>query len=293
MFFLPETPPWLMLNNKKEEAEKSLRWLRGSVYDISKELDALEAAQGKGVQSTSLLDTIKAFKYPGAYKPFLILLVVFFFQQLSGSYAVIFYAVTLFKDIGVSTNPYIPTIVTGLIRLIGTLIGTALIKRYGRKPLMTISAILMGVFMASLAVTVFYKERFYQENCIEIKPNYSLPEHCSEEKLLTLEEEQKLSKMRLFYDIYPAVSVIIYMLVFGAGVGTIPWLLLGELCPSKVKGIASGVTVFMAFLTIFGVVKLFPFGLKYLTPHGTYGFFAVVCLYFRCCNQLDNYCIFR
>ena len=64
--------------------------------------------------------------------------------------------------------------------------------------------------------------------------------------------------------------------VFGAGVGTIPWLLLGELCPSKVKGVASGVTVAVAFICIFAVVKLFPFGLKYLTPSGMYAFFALV-----------------
>ena len=64
--------------------------------------------------------------------------------------------------------------------------------------------------------------------------------------------------------------------VFGAGVGTIPWLLLGELCPSKVKGVASGVTVAVAFICIFAAVKLFPLGLKYLTPSGTYAFFALV-----------------
>ena len=64
--------------------------------------------------------------------------------------------------------------------------------------------------------------------------------------------------------------------VFGAGVGTVPWLLLGELCPSKVKGIASGVTVSVAFVMIFAVVKIFPYGLEYLSPAGTYGFFAGV-----------------
>ena len=68
----------------------------------------------------------------------------------------------------------------------------------------------------------------------------------------------------------------LYFLVFGAGVGTIPWLLLGELCPSKVKGIASGVTVSVAFVMIFAVVKIFPYGLEYLSPAGTYGFFAGV-----------------
>jgi hypothetical protein len=38
---------------------------------------------------------------------------VFLLMQLTGTYAVIFYAVSLFKDIGVSTNPYIPAIITG------------------------------------------------------------------------------------------------------------------------------------------------------------------------------------
>ena len=141
---------------------------------------------------------------------------------------------------------------------------------------MTVSAILMGVFMASLALTVFYKEKFYHDNCLEMKPNATLAEHCEEEREVTEEEEAKIARTRLIYDIYPAVSVILYMLVFGAGVGTIPWLLLGELCPSKVKGMASGITVFMAFITIFAVVKVFPYGLKYLQPYGTYGGFAVV-----------------
>jgi len=40
-------------------------------------------------------------------------LAVFLLMQLTGTYAVIFYAVSLFRDIGVSTNPYIPAIVTG------------------------------------------------------------------------------------------------------------------------------------------------------------------------------------
>ena len=98
MIFLPETPPWLVLHGREEEAEKVLKWLRGQNFDISRELEALSAAQGgAGAQAVSFTQTLAAFKYPGAYKPFSILLLVFIFQQLSGSYAIIFYAVTLFK----------------------------------------------------------------------------------------------------------------------------------------------------------------------------------------------------
>ena len=46
MIFLPETPPWLVLHGRKEEAERVLRWLRGEKFDISAELSALTAAQG-------------------------------------------------------------------------------------------------------------------------------------------------------------------------------------------------------------------------------------------------------
>ena len=168
-----------------------------------------------------MMDTLKTFRFPGAYKPLLVLIFVFIFQQLSGSYAIIFYAVSLFKDIGVSTNPYVPAIITGAIRLLGTVLGTALIKRFGRKPLMTLSALLMGFFMASLAVTVYLKEEFYHKHCIARKENETLGSHCLEEPIPWEPSEQKrIDRLILVYDIYPASAVILYMLSFGAGVST-------------------------------------------------------------------------
>ena len=230
MIFLPETPPWLVLHGREEEAEKVLKWLRGETFDISRELEALTAAQGGAGQTVSLTQTLAAFKYPGAYKPFTILLLVFIFQQLSGSYAVIFYAVTLFKNIGVSTSPYIPAIITGLIRLIGTLIGTALIKvsllqslsfsflhqaeiclqKFGRKPLMAISAFLMGFFMTSLAVILHYKEKIHNEISGQLGQNSSLSE--SPESNTTNTKSPEFEEMELVLDILPAVCVILYML---------------------------------------------------------------------------------
>ena len=38
MMFLPETPPWLVINDKKDEAEKVLRWLRGETYSFGQML---------------------------------------------------------------------------------------------------------------------------------------------------------------------------------------------------------------------------------------------------------------
>ena len=57
-----------------------------------------------------------------------------------------------------------------------------------------------------------------------------------------------------------------------------PWLLMGELCPVKVKGITSGCVACSAFGTIFILVKLFPMLTEVLGQHGTYFGFAIVCV---------------
>ena len=59
------------------------------------------------------------FSRPECYRPLLILVGTFFLMQASGHFAVIFYAVNIFKDMGVTSNPYVPAIIVGVIRLTG------------------------------------------------------------------------------------------------------------------------------------------------------------------------------
>ena len=99
-------------------------------------------------------------------------------------------------------------IVIGIIRLVGTIFGTILLKKFPRKVLMVGSSVLMAVTLALLAATIKYKK--------ELLENF-------DPKIVNL---------------LPLVEMIFYILFFGLGVGTVPWLLLGELCPVKVKGIS-------------------------------------------------------
>jgi hypothetical protein len=147
-------------------------------------------------------------------------------------------------------------IATGLIRLIGALIGTLLLKKFKRKLLMISSACLMAFVLGMLATTVYFKDKI-QQGQFQNPPREGLVFALS---------------------ILPLVEIILYILFFGFGVGTVPWLLLGELCPVRVKGLTSGVVACTAFGTVFILVKLFPMMLLGLGQHGTYFLFAMVCL---------------
>lgn len=84
---------------------------------------------------------------------------------------------------------------------------------------MTISAILMGVFMTSLAVTVYYKELFYNKHCLPLGLNATLPDHClqSEHNMTDIVTEdsgdsESRATLIMVFDIWPALSVILYIL---------------------------------------------------------------------------------
>ena len=89
MFFMPETPYYLITKNKEQEAKKSLQWLRG-MENVNNELDELKRAysEQKKVGKVSYLSLITNKVY---FKPFLIMNALMFIQQFSGVNAVMFY----------------------------------------------------------------------------------------------------------------------------------------------------------------------------------------------------------
>ena len=82
MFFMPETPYYLITKNKEQEAKKSLQWLRG-MENVNNELDELKRSysEQKKVGKVSYLSLITNKVY---FKPFLIMNALMFIQQFSG-----------------------------------------------------------------------------------------------------------------------------------------------------------------------------------------------------------------
>ena len=174
--------------------------MRGEKHDIEGEIKALEKSQkpqddnpaSNTNQNTSTLDELKK---PSAFKPLLLLITVFALMQLTGTYAVIFYAVNVFQELGVASNPYVGAILVGLVRIIGTLLGTFLLKKFKRTFLMTCSAFAMAFALTALALTVYFKE------------------HIANQPPRTILEEG----LQFVLPVLPLLLIILYILFFGLG----------------------------------------------------------------------------
>lgn len=96
---MPESPVYLVIEKREEDALKSYKWLRGSSYDPQGEVDELKAELLESEKNQTPMSQI--FKRSSTLRALLIGFGLMFFQQMSGINVVIFYATVIFT---VSSN---------------------------------------------------------------------------------------------------------------------------------------------------------------------------------------------
>ena len=117
MFFMPDSPYYLITKGKEGQARKALQWLRGKDYNIDDEYDEMVAMYEKQQEVGTI--SLKDFFTKGVYlKPGLIMLALMFFQQFSGINAVLFYLTTIFKSAHVDISAGLSATIVSIVQVV-------------------------------------------------------------------------------------------------------------------------------------------------------------------------------
>ncbi|XP_037038353.1 facilitated trehalose transporter Tret1 isoform X3 [Bradysia coprophila] len=244
MVLIPETPRWYVSKGKQEPARKALQWLRGKKADVEPELKGIVKSHVDSEKRGSNNGIMQLFKKCNL-KPLSISLGLMFFQQFSGINAVIFYAEDIFIYAGSTIDKSICVIIVGVVNFIATFIATVLIDRLGRKILLYISSVGMIITLGALGGYFYVKS-----------------------------SGQDVSHIGWL----PLASLMGYVLCFSVGYGPIPWLMMGEILPSKIRGSAASVATGFNWSCTFIVTKAFADLIEAIGLSGCFWFFGCICV---------------
>ncbi|XP_018308753.1 facilitated trehalose transporter Tret1 isoform X2 [Mycetomoellerius zeteki] len=245
MFIIPETPRWYISKGKTKMSRKSLQWLRGKDTDITDELTMIEKLHQEYLDSerNTSQSIISELLKSKNLRPLLISLGLMLFQQMSGINAVIFYTVQIFQDAGSTIDENISTIIIGIVNFISTFVAASVIDKLGRKMLLYISAILMILTLFSLGGFFYVKSMGVDVTA---------------------------------FGWLPLVSLIVYVIGFSLGFGPIPWLMMGEILPAKIRGSAASIATAFNWMCTFIVTKTFEDVIGVIGAHGTFWMFGII-----------------
>jgi len=244
LFFIPESPRYLVSKGRDEKATSVLTSLFGA--DVAR-------AKLQEIRQTFTEDhrpRLSDLKKPGGgIRPIVwvgIMLAVF--QQLVGINVIFYYGATLWQLAGFTENDaLLINIMSGAVSIAACFITIAVIDRIGRKPLLLIGS-------AGMAVTLFVMVYAFGQGSLDPEGN------------LVLSEE---------LGIVAVVAANLYVIFFNVSWGPVMWVMLGEMFPNQIRGSALAVAGFFQWFSNYVIAQTFPVMARELGLAISYSFYAL------------------
>ena len=120
LLFFPETPYWLIENNRTEDGKKSLQYFRGKEFDVTNEINEIQEKhlEKQSSMGNSWDRTLRRLLSPAFLKPFSCIGVIWSLNMLSGFPVFANYQYDFMEMSGSDITPSIAPMTIGIIRLL-------------------------------------------------------------------------------------------------------------------------------------------------------------------------------
>jgi len=302
LFFVPESPRWLILRRRTEEALAIMTRAHGEI-EARKEVETVKTSIAS--ESHQEKTPFSELFLPAMRRVLLIGVVIAIVQQITGINAVFFYAPMIFEQTGIGTDAaFTQAMLVGLINLVFTFVAIGLIDKLGRKPLLTFG--LAGIVVSMVTLSAAFGTATYQ---LTPKSLAGLSAEVDVARLAPVMERSYDSDVAFKKAMREALGegaakqfesdliaraihanprlilfgILGFVASFAMSLGPVMWVLFSELFPNRVRGLAISFVGFVNSAVSFLVQLVFPWELANIGSSPTfliYGGFAAVGLVF-------------
>jgi len=270
LLMISNSPHFYLRQGQEKAAVQAMEKFRSSEANGLSELLAIADVLKRNDKSSSMTssttttttgdlvrEALRSIAQRKNRRPFLVINALFLMMLFSGDFSISFYAVDIFKQASSSSSSnslfavnghtaafgdvVISAVIVGSIRFIASLLFLPAIKYCTRKVLLTSSALVMGISMAVLGLAVFIQGQ-------ALLPGW-----------------------------LPLLCVTVYMAAVPMGLGSLPYVFIGEFFSAEMRPLLAGLTVALSQLELFLVVQTFPTLTHMLADGAVFWMYSGVC----------------
>ncbi|MEN8702359.1 sugar porter family MFS transporter [Bacillus infantis] len=241
MLKLPESPRFLIKNNKLDEARRVLSYIRANKQEIDTEIKHIQDAAQEERKASQKASWGTLFS--NKYRYLLIAGVgVAAFQQFQGANAIFYYIPLIVENATghAASSALMWPIIQGVILVLGSLVFLLIADKFNRRTLLTVGGTIMGLSFILPAVL-----------------NVLLP-------------NADPMMMVVFLSIYVALYSFTW--------APLTWVIVGEIFPLAIRGRASGLASSFNWIGSFLVGLLFPIMTANMAQEAVFAIFGIICI---------------